>query len=85
MNQLRQVSTTAMNKTPFPENAVEVYLTSSFSLVFSDIEELDKLEQKAKCHSEDSQILYIAILLSVRLEKDTVHISAKENLIIQSP
>ncbi len=85
MNQIRQVSTAAMNKTPFPENAVEVYLTSSFSLVFSDIEELDKLEQKAKCHSEDSQFFYIAIILPARFEKDTVHISVKENLIIQSP
>ncbi len=85
MNQIKRVSTAAMKKIESLESSVEVYPASSFSFFFSDIEELDKLEQKAKCHSEDSQILYIAILLSVRLEKDTVHISAKENLIIQSP
>ena len=85
MNQIRQVSTAAMSTTYFPENAVEVYLASSFFLFFSDIEELDKLEQKGKCHSEDSHFFYIAILLPARFEKDTVHISVKENLIIQYP
>lgn len=85
MNQIRQVSTAAMIKIESLESSVEVYPASSFSFFFSDIEELDKLEQKAKCHSEDSQFFYTAILLPARFEKDTVHISVKENLIIQSP
>ena len=85
MNQIRQVSTAAMIKIESLESSVEVYPASSFSFFFSDIEELDKLEQKAKCHSEDSQFFYTAILLPARFEKDTVHLGVKENLIIQSP
>ena len=85
MNQIRQVSTAAMKKIESLESSVEVYPASSFSFFFSDIEELDKLEQKAKCHSEDSQFFYTAILLPARFEKDTVHLGVKENLIIQSP
>ena len=85
MNQIRQVSTAAINKSDSLENTVEVYPASSFSFFFSDIEELDKLEQKAKCHSEDSQFFYSALLLPARFEKDTVHLGVEENLIIQSP
>ena len=81
MNQIRQVLIAAMNTNYFPENAAEVYPASSFSLLFSDIEELDELEQKDKCHSEDSQFFYSAILIPARFEK----ISVKENLIIQYP
>ena len=81
MNQVRQISTVGKNKTPFTEKEIEVYPALSLSLIFSDIEELDKLEQKDKCDSEGSQFFYIAILLPARFEK----ISAKENLIIQYP
>ncbi len=85
MKQIKQVSTAAMKKIESLESSVEVYPASSFSFFFSDIEELDKLEQKAKGHSEDSQFFYTAILLPARFEKDTVHLGVKENLIIQSP
>ncbi len=72
MNQISQVSMAAMNTAYFPENAIELYPASSFSLLFSDIDELDKFEQKDKCHSEDSQFLYSAILLPARFEKISV-------------
>jgi len=86
MNQIRQASTTSMSTTYFPENAIEVYFTtSSFSLFFSEIEELDKLKQKDKCHSEDSQFFHSAIQLPARFEKYTVHISVRENVSIQYP
>ncbi len=85
MNQIKRVPTAAMNKSPFPENAVEVYPASFFSLFFSDIEELDKLKQKDKCHSEDNQFFYSAIQLPARFEKDTVLTSARENFSIQYP
>ena len=81
MNQIRQISTAAMNIAYFPENAIELYPASSFLLFFLDIVELDSLEQKDKCHSDESQFFYSAILLPARFEK----ISVKENLIIQYP
>ena len=82
MNQIRQVSTAAMNIAYFPENAIELYPASSFLLFFLDIVEIDKLEQKDKCYSEESQFLFnSAILLPTRFEK----IGVNENLIIQYP
>ena len=81
MNQIRQVSIAAMNTAYFPENAIELYPASSFSLFFSDIEELEEFEQKDKCDSDASQFFNSAILLPARSKK----ISVKENLIIQYP
>ena len=81
MNQIRKLSTASMNTTYLPDKAIELYPASSVLLLSSDIEELHKLEQKDKCHSEDRQFFYSAILIPAKFEK----ISAKENLIIQYP
>jgi len=82
MNQIRQVSTAAINKSDSLENTVEVYPVSSFSLLFLILQSWMGLN-KAIHWTRNS--FYTAILLQARFEKYTVHISVKENLIIQSP
>ncbi len=85
MNQIRQVSTAAMNKSPFAEDAVEVYLTSSFSLFFRILKSWISLDKRTNAIQRTVNSFYSAILLPARFEIDTVHISVKENLIIQYP
>ncbi len=78
MNQIRQVSTAARNKSDSLENTGEAYPSSFFSLVFLILQSWMSLNKAIR---RTLNSFYSAILLPARFEK----ISVKENLIIQYP
>ncbi len=85
MNQIKQVSTAAINKSDSLKNSVEVYPASSFSLLFLILKSWISLNKKANTIQRTVNSFYSAIIVPARFENDTVHISAKENLTIQYP
>jgi len=82
MNQIKQVSTAAINKSDSLKNSVEVYPASSFSLLFLIIKSWMSLNKAI--HRILNSFL-CAIQLQARCGKDTVNTSAIENVSIQYP
>jgi len=82
MNQIKQVSTAAINKSDSLKNSVEVYPASSFSLLFLILQSWMSLNKAIRSTLNS---FYSAIQIQARFAKDTVHTSVRENVSIQYP
>jgi len=82
MNQIKQVSTAARNKSDSLEITGEAYPSPFFSLVFLILQSWMSLNKAIR---RTLNSFYSTILLPARFEIDTVHNSARGNVSIQYP